>query len=105
MLGSGHGATVGTGCCRISQMTAGQGCSHVVAVVRHGVGGGSMAWSSSVARDAACGCDDGGCLRGRALGIMLEVVVVLGRGLPLVGSVGSGGDGGECAVLGDHVRS
>lgn len=100
MLGSG--TTVGTGCCRISQLSAGQGCISVVAVARQGVAmggcGGSMARPEVVARDAACGSDDGGGVRGRALGILL------GRGLPLVGSVGSG-DGGECAIFGDHVRA
>ena len=62
-----------------------------------------MVAGGSVAGCAACGGDDGGGVRGRMLGVLLQVVVAMVVcGLFVVRT---GGDGGQSAVLGDDIRT
>lgn len=73
------------------------------AVVVVGGGGGAVVAGRPVPGGAACGCDDGGRVRGGVLGVVLQVVVVMVMGGLSV--VGAGADGGQSAVLGDDIRT
>lgn len=59
-----------------------------------------MGVGGPVASDAPRGCDDGGSVRRGALGVLLQVVVVVVIRLFVVGA---GGDGGHGAILGDDI--
>lgn len=85
-------AAIGARCCGVARLAAWQGAAVVVTVVWH-VGGGRRAMTGTIASGAARGGDDGGSVGGRALGVLLELwvvivvrvlVVVVVRGLPLV---------------------
>lgn len=112
-LRPGQGAAVGAGALAVRQRVA-------VAVAEVVGRGGAVALRRPVARRAAGGRDDGGRVRGRALGVLLQLLVAVvvavvevvavvvvvvvvvqgGRGLLVVRA---GGDGGQGAVLGDDV--
>lgn len=81
----------------------GEGAVVVVAVVCRG--GGSVLAGRPVACHAARGRDDGGGVRGRPLGVVLQLVVVVVVVVRQVLMARAGGNGGHCAVFGDDVRT